>query len=68
MNSIILFVSVPEIAVILLFIVVFFGSKKIPQVARSLGKAIREIKDASDEIKKEIQESSTSIEEEINKE
>ena len=68
MNSIILFVSVPEIAVILLFIVVFFGSKKIPQVARSLGKAIREIKDASDEIKKEIQESSKSIEEEINKE
>ena len=49
-----LFIGGPEIIVILLFIVIFFGSSKIPSLARSLGKTIREVKDASNEIKKEI--------------
>ena len=39
----------------------FFGSKKIPELAKGLGKAIREVKDASNEIKKEIRDSATSI-------
>jgi sec-independent protein translocase protein TatA len=56
-----LFIGGPEIIVILLFIVMFFGSKKIPELAKGLGKAIREVKDASNEIKKEIRDSATSI-------
>ena len=48
-----LFIGGPEIIVVLLFIVMFFGSKKIPELAKGLGKAIREVKDASNEIKKE---------------
>ena len=52
-----LFIGGTEIVVILLFIVIFFGSSKIPELARSLGKTIREVKDASNEIKKEIQDS-----------
>ena len=51
----------PEIIVVLLFVVMFFGSKKIPELAKGLGKAMREVKDASNEIKKEIRDSATSI-------
>ena len=56
-----LFIGGPEILVILLFIVIFFGSKKIPELAKGLGKAMREVKDASNEIKKEIRDNATSI-------
>ena len=56
-----LFIGGPEIIVVLLFIVMFFGSKKIPELAKGLGKAMREVKDASNEIKKEIRDSATSI-------
>ncbi|MDH5475890.1 MAG: twin-arginine translocase TatA/TatE family subunit [Cyclobacteriaceae bacterium] len=44
-----------EIAVIVLFIVVFFGAKRIPELARGLGKGIREFKDASKDIKDGIE-------------
>ena len=56
-----LFIGGPEVIVVLLFIVMFFGSKKIPELAKGLGKAMREVKDASNEIKKEIRDSATSI-------
>ena len=52
-----LFIGGPEIVIVLLFIVMFFGSKKIPELAKGLGKAMREIKDASNDIKKEIRDS-----------
>ncbi|MBV6644960.1 MAG: twin-arginine translocase TatA/TatE family subunit [Cyclobacteriaceae bacterium] len=45
-----------EWIVIILFVVVFFGAKKIPEIARGLGKGIREFKDATKEIKTEIEE------------
>lgn len=48
--------GVPEIVLILLVILIFFGAKKIPELARGLGKGIREFKDASKEIKSEIEE------------
>lgn len=60
-----LFIGALEILLILLFIVMFFGSKKIPEFARGFGRFIREIKDASNEIKKEIHESSKKAKEEI---
>ena len=56
-----LFIGGPEILVILLFVIIFFGSNKIPELARGLGKAMREVKDASSEIKKEIRDSASSI-------
>ena len=56
-----LFIGGPEIIIVLLFIVIFFGSKKIPELAKGLGKAMREVKDASNDIKKEIRDSSKSI-------
>ena len=37
----------------------FFGSKKIPELAKGLGKAVREMRDASNDIRKEIQDSTS---------
>ena len=60
-----LFIGGPEIIVILLFIVIFFGSKKIPELAKGLGKAMREVKDASNDIRKEIRDSTTKIKDDL---
>jgi sec-independent protein translocase protein TatA len=47
-----------EILLIVLVLVIFFGAKKIPELARGLGRGIREFKDATKEIKDEIEEGS----------
>ena len=39
---------------IALVILLFFGAKRIPELAKGLGRGIREFKDASKEIKSEI--------------
>jgi sec-independent protein translocase protein TatA len=52
-----------EIFVILLVILLFFGSKKIPELARGLGKGIREFKDATNDIQREIHNSAKDIKE-----
>lgn len=44
-----------EIMVILLVVLVFFGANKIPEIARGMGKGIREFKDATKEIQKEVE-------------
>jgi sec-independent protein translocase protein TatA len=46
-----------ELIVILLFVLFFFGSKKIPDLARGLGKGMREMKDAVNGIQRDIQDS-----------
>jgi sec-independent protein translocase protein TatA len=50
-------IGTPEILVILLFVLMVFGADKIPEIARGLGKGIRQVKDATNDIKKEINES-----------
>lgn len=50
-----------EIILIMLFILMFFGSKSIPGIARSLGKGMREIQHASNEIRNEIKNSTDQI-------
>ncbi len=45
-----------EMLLILLVIVVFFGAKKIPELAKGLGKGIREFKEASRDIKTEVEQ------------
>jgi sec-independent protein translocase protein TatA len=51
--------GVPELLVILLIVLVFFGSKKIPELAQGLGKGIREFRKASREIAADEEESSS---------
>lgn len=53
----ILFIGTPEIFIILLIVVMLFGADKIPEIARGLGKGMRQVKDATNEIKREINES-----------
>jgi sec-independent protein translocase protein TatA len=43
----------PEIILIIVALLILFGGKKIPELARGLGKGIREFKDASKGIEKE---------------
>ena len=43
-----------EIALIFLAILLIFGAKRIPEIARGLGKGIREFKDATNDIKQEF--------------
>mgnify|MGYP002619650711 CR=1 FL=1 len=50
-----------EIILIMLFILMFFGSKSIPSIARTLGKGMREIQHASNEIRNEIKNSTDQI-------
>jgi len=45
-----------ELIVILLIILVLFGASRLPQIARALGKSIKEFKKGAKEIKKDIQE------------
>ncbi|PIB37596.1 preprotein translocase [Reichenbachiella sp. 5M10] len=45
-----------ELVIIVLVIVLLFGAKKIPELAKGLGRGIREFKDASKEIKDEIED------------
>jgi sec-independent protein translocase protein TatA len=74
MQMVFLFISGPEIVVILLIVVMVFGADKIPEIARGLGKGIRQVKDATNDIKREIKDSSkdisidTDISKNINKE
>jgi sec-independent protein translocase protein TatA len=45
-----------ELLLILLVILIFFGSKKIPELAQGLGKGIREFKKAAREIEDDAAE------------
>ena len=69
MNTTLLFFNLGggEIFVILLIVVVLFGSKKIPELARGLGKGIREFKNATSDIQREIESSSKQITKEADK-
>jgi len=42
----------------MLLVVMVFGADKIPEIARGLGKGMRQVKDATNDIKKEIKDSS----------
>ena len=58
MKTILLFlggVGFQEILLIGLFVLVFFGAKKIPEFMKGLGKGVREFKDAMSNVKNEIE-------------
>jgi sec-independent protein translocase protein TatA len=55
-----------EVVLILLVILLMFGGKGIPGIARTLGKGMREFKDATDGIKRDIRESTGGITDQVN--
>tara|TARA_R110002050_G_scaffold165990_1_gene296496 strand:- start:9083 stop:9373 length:291 start_codon:yes stop_codon:yes gene_type:complete len=52
-----LFIGGTEIVFVLLVVVLVFGADKLPEIARGLGKGMRQIKDATNDIKHEISNS-----------
>ena len=65
-----LFISGAEIIFISFIILLVFGADKIPSIARTLAKTMTQIRNATNEIKSEIQKSSNvnRIEDSISKE
>jgi len=57
-----------EVIVIALIVLVLFGAKRIPELAKGLGQGIKEFRKASKDIKKEIEESSRDIDDAVNSE
>ena len=54
-------ISGGELMVVLLFVLLFFGSKGIPEMARTLGRTMRQVRDASNEVQREIQRGATEV-------
>ena len=48
--------GMPELMFIFLIVLLLFGGKKIPELARGLGKGVREFKKAKDGVEEAIQE------------
>jgi sec-independent protein translocase protein TatA len=58
MKAILLFfggVGMQEIMVIGLFVLVFFGAKKVPEFMKGLGKGVREFKSGISDVRKDIE-------------
>ncbi len=58
MNNVLAFIGGlggTEVMVIMVVILLLFGAKRIPELAKGLGKGIREFKDATKEIKNEVE-------------
>ena len=68
LSAIFLFMNMgtPEIMLIMLAVLLLFGGKKLPELARGLGRGIREFKDASDGVKREIHRNINSVHDDIN--
>ena len=66
-NHILLFFNLGggEIFVILMIVLLFFGSKRIPDVARNLGRGIRQFKDAAEDIQRDITDSVSDVKKQI---
>lgn len=55
-------IGLPEMAVILVLALLIFGPKKLPEIGRSMGKAIRGFQEASREFEREFKREAEQIE------
>lgn len=58
-------IGTQEMILIVIVILLLFGGKKLPELARGLGKGIREFKDASEDIKREISDQINNFEKDL---
>ncbi len=56
-----------EVFVIMLVVLLFFGAKGIPQVAKGLGRGMREFRDAMNGIEREINQETNKVKDEVKK-
>ncbi|MEC4804598.1 MAG: TatA/E family twin arginine-targeting protein translocase [Jaaginema sp. PMC 1079.18] len=57
--------GLPEIMLIMVIALLVFGPKKLPEIGRSLGKAIRGFQDASNEFQNEFKREAAQLEESV---
>ena len=50
----------PDMMIILLIVLLLFGAKKLPELAKGMGRAVKEFNAARDEIEKGLSQSSSS--------
>lgn len=62
-----LFISGQEIFIVMIVVLLLFGANKIPEIAKGLGKGMREFRKATDDIKKEITDQTREITKDVNK-
>ncbi|NJM72959.1 MAG: TatA/E family twin arginine-targeting protein translocase [Scytonema sp. RU_4_4] len=58
-------IGLPEMALIFVVALLIFGPKKLPEVGRSVGKAIRGFQDASKEFQNEFQKEAVQLQEAV---
>jgi sec-independent protein translocase protein TatA len=56
-----LFFSGQEILIVVLAVLLLFGSKEIPRMARMFGQGMKEFRRATEDIKREMQDSSADV-------
>ncbi|MBU8920859.1 MAG: twin-arginine translocase TatA/TatE family subunit [Bacteroidales bacterium] len=56
-----------ELLIILVIVLIFFGPKRLPEVAEAIGKSLRKFKKASRDVKEEIESGSKNITEDDEK-
>ncbi len=62
--------STPELLIILAIVLVLFGSKKLPELSRSVGESIRELKKASggaSQLHSEVKSQVSAVKEDLTK-
>jgi len=51
----------PELLIILVIILLLFGAKKLPELAKGLGKSMREFKKATQDVQEDFQEAMDAV-------
>lgn len=59
-------IGLPEMGVILVIALLIFGPKKLPEIGRSLGKALKGLQQASNDFQEEFKKEAQQIEETVN--
>lgn len=59
-------IGTSEVVFIMAAVLMLFGAKSIPSIAKNLGRGMREIKTASDDIKRDIQKSAMDMKRDMN--
>ncbi|HRD52713.1 MAG TPA: twin-arginine translocase TatA/TatE family subunit [Flavobacteriales bacterium] len=54
-------ISGGEFLVVILFVLLFFGAKGIPDIARGMGRFMRQVRDASNEVQREINRGASDV-------
>jgi len=62
-----LFISGQEIFIVMIVVLLLFGANKIPEIAKGLGKGLREFRKATDDIKREINNQAREITDDVKK-